>query len=113
MTVLNVQAGGHAFALKLKGEVWTDSRWSSWITSGRAWTFHGLKGFESIHTDGWYCILSAPVHPLAVLLVLVTTDTDSPSSIKERAAKKLHIDNTSDLSATYEWNLVRYALEDG
>lgn len=23
MTVLNVQAGGHAFALKLKGEVWT------------------------------------------------------------------------------------------
>lgn len=48
-----------------------------------------------------------------LLLSVVVTDTDSPSSIKERAAKKLHIDNTSDLSATYEWNLVRYALEDG
>lgn len=42
-----------------------------------------------------------------------TTDTDSPASIKERAAKKLHIQDTSNLSATYEWNLVRYALEDG
>lgn len=53
------------------------------------------------------------VHYSGPLRFTNTADTDSPSSIKERAAKKLHIDNTSELSATYEWNLVRYALEDG
>lgn len=38
-------------------------------------------------------------------------DTDSVSTIKSRAAKKLGIAE-SDLSALYEWHLVRYALDD-
>lgn len=40
-------------------------------------------------------------------------DTDSPATIKQRAAKKLNLSDTSDINALYEWNLVRYALEDG
>jgi hypothetical protein len=40
-------------------------------------------------------------------------DGDSASGIKSRAAKKLNIQDNSQVSALYEWHLVRYALDDG
>jgi len=39
-------------------------------------------------------------------------DGDSASGIKNRAAKKLNIQDNSQVSALYEWHLVRYALDD-
>lgn len=40
------------------------------------------------------------------------TDSDSVATIKARAAKKIGIPE-AELSALYEWHLVRYALDDG
>jgi len=39
-------------------------------------------------------------------------DNDSAATLKQRAAKKLNITDTSDISALYEWHMVRYALDD-
>lgn len=41
------------------------------------------------------------------------SDTDSVATIKQRASKKLSLQDTSDIHALYEWHLVRYQLEDG
>jgi hypothetical protein len=49
--------------------------------------------------------------PLAIPPPL--TDNDSAATLKQRAAKKLNVTDTSDISALYEWHMVRYALDDG
>jgi hypothetical protein len=49
--------------------------------------------------------------PLAIPPPLA--DNDSAATLKQRAAKKLNITDTSDISALYEWHMVRYALDDG
>ena len=42
------------------------------------------------------------------------TDSDSAASIKQRAVKKLHLEGpTSEITAAYEWHMVRYSLDDG
>jgi len=39
-------------------------------------------------------------------------DNDSAATLKQRAAKKLNLEDSSNISALYEWHLVRYALDD-
>jgi hypothetical protein len=42
------------------------------------------------------------------------TDSDSAASIKQRAVKKLQLEgSTSEITAAYEWHMVRYSLDDG
>ena len=86
MTVLNIHAGGApAFSLKHKGQ-----RGAAWLP------------VNTMLIDVWLCPQTR-----------LPADNDSAATIKQRAAKKLNLSDTSDISALYEWHLVRYALDDG